>query len=165
MDIRIGTGFDVHAFTDGDHITLGGVKIPYTKSFKAHSDGDVLLHAICDALLGALALGDIGKHFPDNADEYKNIDSRILLRNVNELIQNKGFKLQNLDTVIMAESPKLASHIDDMRRCIAEDLVTEVDRIGVKATTTEGLGYIGEKKGIAASATVLLFNSQGAAFK
>ena len=156
MNFRIGNGFDVHAFTEGDHLTLGGVKIPHNRGFKAHSDGDVLLHAICDALLGALALGDIGKHFPDTADQYKDIDSRILLRSVYQLIQSKGFELQNLDTVIMAESPKLASHIDRMRKCIAEDLNTDIESIGVKATTTEGLGFIGKREGVAASASVLL---------
>lgn len=159
MNIRIGNGYDVHAFTDGSFITLGGVKIPHTSAFKAHSDGDVLMHAICDALLGALALGDIGKHFPDNSDEYKNIDSRILLRNVYRLIINEGFVLQNLDSVIMAESPKLAPHINNMRARIAEDLNVEIDRVSVKATTTEGLGFIGEKEGVAASATVLLLKS------
>ena len=156
MNIRVGSGFDVHAFTDGNYITLGGVRIPHTHAFKAHSDGDVLLHAICDALLGALALGDIGKHFPDDASEYKDIDSRILLRNVYNLIQKEGFELQNLDTVIMAELPRLAPYIDDMRACIAEDLNAAVDIVSVKATTTEGLGFIGKKEGIAASATVLL---------
>ena len=156
MDFRIGHGHDVHAFTDGDYITLGGVRIPHNKAFKAHSDGDVLLHAICDALLGALALGDIGKHFPDSASEYENIDSRILLRKVYRLIQKDGFKLQNLDSVIMAESPKLASFIDNMRSCIAEDLCLDLGRVGIKATTTEGLGFVGNKKGIAANATVLL---------
>lgn len=159
MNFRIGNGFDVHAFTAGDYITLGGVRIRHSRAFKAHSDGDVLLHAICDALLGALALGDIGQHFPDSADEYKDIDSRILLRKVYGLIQNKGFELQNLDTVIMAETPKLASHIDGMRQCIAEDLNVGVDRVGVKATTTEKLGFVGKKEGIAASATVLILKS------
>ncbi len=156
MDFRIGNGFDVHAFTDGNYITLGGVRIPYTKAFKAHSDGDVLIHAICDALLGALALGDIGKHFPDDTEEFKDIDSRILLRNVYSLIKNEGFNLHNLDTVVMAESPKLASYINSMRRCIAEDLSVDMDRVGVKATTTEKMGFIGKKEGIAASATVLI---------
>jgi len=156
MDIRIGHGYDVHAFTNGDYITLGGMKIAHSKAFKAHSDGDVLLHAICDALLGALALGDIGKYFPDTDSKYQNIDSRILLRQVYDLILSKGFSLQNLDSVIMAESPKLATHIDGMRNYIADDLSVEIDRIGIKATTTEGLGFVGRKEGIAASATVLL---------
>jgi len=159
MNIRIGNGYDVHAFTDGSKITLGGVTIPHTRAFRAHSDGDVLLHAICDALLGALALGDIGKHFPDNSDEYKDIDSQILLRNVYRLVTNEGFSLQNLDSVIMAESPKLAPYINDIRACIADNLSVEIDRISVKATTTEGLGYIGNKQGIAASVTILLLKS------
>lgn len=159
MDFRIGHGHDVHAFTEGDYITLGGVKIPHTNAFEAHSDGDVLLHAICDALLGALALGDIGKHFPDNDDEYQGIDSRILLKHVYSLICGKGFILQNLDSVIMAESPKLAAHIDKMRAYIAEDLGVRIDQIGIKATTTESLGFVGRKEGIAASATVLILKS------
>lgn len=156
MDFRIGYGHDVHEFEAGDYITLGGVKIPHTQSFKAHSDGDVLLHAACDALLGALALGDIGKHFPDTDSQYQGINSRILLKHVYDLICSKGFKLQNLDSVIMAESPKLASHIDKMRAHIAEDLGVDIDRIGIKATTTEGLGFVGRKEGIAASASVLI---------
>jgi len=159
MDFRIGHGYDVHAFTAGSYITLGGVKITHKKAFKAHSDGDVLLHAICDALLGALALGDIGKHFPDTSDDYKNIDSRILLRSVYGLIKQEGFVLQNLDTVIMAQSPRLSPHIDAMRECIAEDLSLSLDRVGVKATTTEELGFVGKEEGIAASATVLIFKA------
>lgn len=159
MDLRIGHGHDVHAFTDGDYITLGGVKIPHQKAFKAHSDGDVLLHAICDALLGALALGDIGKHFPDTSSEFEGIDSRILLRQVYGLIQNKGFVVQNLDSVILAESPKLAQHIDNMRQYVADDLEVDVERVGIKATTTEGLGFVGKGEGIAATATVLLYKT------
>ena len=156
MDLRIGHGYDVHAFTAGDFIVLGGVKIPHTRAFLAHSDGDVLLHAICDALLGALALGDIGKHFPDSSDEFKGIDSRYLLRHVYQLIRDRGYRLQNLDSVIMAESPKMASHIDSMRKNIAEDLEATIDRIGVKATTTEKLGFIGKKEGVGVSVTALL---------
>ena len=159
MDLRIGYGHDVHAFTDGDCITLGGVKIPHQKAFKAHSDGDVLLHAICDALLGALALGDIGKHFPDTSSEFEGIDSRILLRQVYGLIQNKGFVVQNLDSVILAESPKLAQYIDNMRQYVADDLEVDVERVGIKATTTEGLGFVGKGEGIAATATVLLYKT------
>jgi 2-C-methyl-D-erythritol 2,4-cyclodiphosphate synthase len=159
MDFRIGLGHDVHAFTEGDHLILGGVKIPHNKAFMAHSDGDVLLHAICDALLGSLALGDIGKHFPDTSTEFKNIDSRILLRDVYRLIRNEGFQLQNLDSVIMAESPKMANHINSMRLNIAEDLDVDVSRIGVKATTTEGLGFVGNKEGIAVSANVLIYKA------
>ncbi|MGB1310465.1 MAG: 2-C-methyl-D-erythritol 2,4-cyclodiphosphate synthase [Leucothrix sp.] len=159
MDFRIGHGYDVHAFMEGSHITLGGVVIPHDRAFKAHSDGDVLLHATCDALLGSLALGDIGQHFPDTASQYQDIDSRILLRHVYDLVKQQGFALQNLDAVILAESPKLADHIDAMRRCLAEDLAVDVGRVGVKATTTEGLGYVGNKEGIAVSVTVLVYKS------
>lgn len=159
MDFRIGIGHDVHAFTEGDHLVLGGVKISHSKAFMAHSDGDVLLHAICDALLGALALGDIGKHFPDTSTEFENIDSRILLRHVYSLIQMEGYQLQNLDSVIMAESPKMAPHIDSMRFNISNDLNLDISRIGIKATTTEGLGFIGNKEGIAATANVLIYKS------
>ena len=157
MDYRIGHGYDVHAFCEGDHLMLGGVEVPHTKAFLAHSDGDVLLHAICDALLGALALGDIGKHFPDTADVYKNIDSRILLKEVYSLVIGKGYSLQNLDTVIIAESPKMSSHIKGMRLNIATDLGVDLDRVGVKATTTEGLGFVGKNEGVAVSATVLVY--------
>lgn len=160
FDMRIGCGYDVHAFGDGDHIMLGGVKIPYEKGFVAHSDGDVLLHALCDALLGALALGDIGKHFPDTSADYENIDSRILLRHVYVLIKKQGYCLQNMDSVISAQAPKLAGHIDDMRECIALDLETKISSIGVKATTTEGLGFVGLKQGVAANVTVLLYKNQ-----
>ena len=159
MDFRVGIGHDVHAFTEGDHLMLGGVQIPHNKAFLAHSDGDVLLHAICDALLGSLALGDIGKHFPDTSAEFENIDSRVLLRHVYGLIKKKGFHLQNLDSVIMAESPKMAKHIDLMRFNIAEDLGVDVSRVGVKATTTEGLGFVGSKEGVAVSANVLVYKA------
>lgn len=154
--MRIGNGYDVHAFGLGDYIVLGGVTIPYEAGFVAHSDGDVLLHAICDALLGALALGDIGKHFPDTSADFENIDSRILLRHVYQLITAKGYELVNLDCVIMAQAPKMAPHIDKMRALVAEDLSVDVDQIGIKATTTEGLGFVGRQQGIAVSAVVLL---------
>ena len=159
MDFRVGLGHDVHAFTEGDYLMLGGVKIPHHKAFMAHSDGDVLLHAICDALLGSLALGDIGKHFPDTSAEFENIDSRVLLRHVYGLIKKEGFNLQNLDSVIMAESPKMAKHIDSMRHNIAEDLGVDISRIGIKATTTEGLGFVGNKEGVAVSANVLVYKT------
>jgi 2-C-methyl-D-erythritol 2,4-cyclodiphosphate synthase len=155
-DMRIGFGYDVHAFGEGDHIVLGGVKIPHSKGFIAHSDGDVLIHALCDALLGALALGDIGKHFPDTSSDFKDIDSRVLLRHVYALIKDKGYKLQNLDSVICAEQPKMSPHIDQMRELLASDLESEIDRVGVKATTTEKLGFVGLQQGIAANVTVLL---------
>lgn len=154
--MRIGHGYDVHAFTVGDHLVLGGVKIPHTHAFKAHSDGDVLLHAICDALLGALALGDIGQHFPDTAAEYANIDSRILLRHVIGLVRNQGYGVINLDSTIIAQSPKMAPHILTMREHMAADLGCELGQVNVKATTTEKLGFTGRKEGIAAHAVVLL---------
>lgn len=154
--MRIGQGYDVHAFTEGNHLVLGGVKIPYTHAFEAYSDGDVLIHAICDALLGALALGDIGKHFPDTSSAYAKIDSRILLRNVQALITAQGYKLANLDSIIVAQAPKMAPHIDEMRANLAADLACEMNQISVKATTTEKLGFEGRKEGIAAHAVVLL---------
>jgi 2-C-methyl-D-erythritol 2,4-cyclodiphosphate synthase len=155
-DIRIGNGFDVHAFTDGDHIVLGGVTIPHNKAFKAHSDGDVLLHALCDALLGALALGDIGKHFPDTATQYENIDSRLLLRHVVALIHEKGYRLQNVDCIISAQAPKMMPHIYAMRNNIADDLQVASDRVSVKATTTERLGFEGREEGISAQVVLIL---------
>lgn len=154
--MRIGHGYDVHAFTTGDHLVLGGVSIPHTHAFKAHSDGDVLLHAICDALLGALALGDIGQHFPDTAAEYANIDSRILLRHVVGLVRSKGYSVINLDSTIIAQSPKMAPHILTMREHLAADFGCELGQVNVKATTTEKLGFTGRKEGIAAHAVVLL---------
>ena len=156
MDIRIGQGYDVHAFCTGDHIVLGGVTVPHGKAFKAHSDGDVLLHAICDALLGALALGDIGKHFPDTSDEFENINSRILLKDVYRLIKDKGWKIVNLDSTIIAQSPKMALHIQQMCMNISEDLEVSIEQVSVKATTTEKLGFEGRKEGIAVQAIVLL---------
>lgn len=154
--MRIGHGFDVHKFGGEGPITLGGVKIPYQYGLVAHSDGDVVLHAITDALIGALALGDIGKFFPDNDPQYKGIDSRILLRKVYSIIQNKGYELVNLDTTIIAQEPKMRGHVDQMRVNIAEDLNVHFDQISVKATTTEQLGFTGRKEGIACEAVVLL---------
>ncbi len=154
--LRIGQGIDVHRFGDGDYLTLGGVRIPCDRGLIAHSDGDVLLHALCDALLGALALGDIGKHFPDSDERYAGIDSRQLLRHVYQLVQERGYQLGNADMTVVAEKPRLSSHIDAMRACIAEDLQVSPDAIGVKATTSETLGFTGREEGIAAFATVLL---------
>jgi len=159
MVMRIGHGYDVHAFTEGDHLVLGGVSIPYSHAFKAHSDGDVLLHAICDALLGALALGDIGKHFPDTSSQYAKIDSRILLRHVFGLVKARGYGLANLDSIIVAQAPKMAPHIVAMREIIAADLECAVDQVSVKATTTERLGFEGRKEGISAHAVVLLLKA------
>lgn len=156
MNIRIGTGFDVHKFGGEGPIVLAGVKIPYEQGFLAHSDGDVAIHALCDAMLGALAMGDIGKHFPDDADQYENIDSRILLRHVNNLIKDKGYEVGNCDITIIAQAPKMAPHIIAMRQILAEDLGIDAARVSVKATTTEKLGFEGRKEGIAVQAAVLL---------
>ncbi len=154
--MRIGQGFDVHAFGPGDHIVIGGVSIPYERGLVAHSDGDVLLHALCDALLGAAALGDIGQHFPDTDPAFKNVDSRDLLREVYRKIQESQYQLVNADMTIVAQAPKMAPHISAMVEKIASDLQTSTDTINVKATTTEHLGFTGRKEGIAAFATVLL---------
>ncbi len=156
--IRVGQGYDVHRFKAGDFIILGGVTIPYEQALEAHSDGDVVLHALADALLGAAALGDIGKHFPDTDPEFKGADSRVLLRHVYKIVQEKGYKLVNADVTIIAQSPKMAPHIRAMCANIAEDLEVEVDFINVKATTTEKLGFEGRKEGIAVQAVVLIEN-------
>ena len=154
--MRIGHGFDVHKFGGEGPITLGGVKIPYERGLIAHSDGDVVLHAITDALIGALALGDIGKLFPDTDVKYQGIDSRILLKEIYSIIQSKGYELANLDATIIAQEPKMRPHVDQMRINIAEDLTLHFDQISIKATTTEQLGFIGRKEGIACEAVVLL---------
>lgn len=154
--LRIGQGLDVHAFEAGEYVTLAGVKIPHTHGLKAHSDGDVVLHALADALLGALALGDIGQHFPDTDPKFKGADSRVLLRHVYNLIIDRGYKLLNADITVACERPKLAPHNLAMRQNIAEDLSTEMNCISVKATTTEKLGFTGRQEGIFASAIVLL---------
>lgn len=154
--MRIGHGFDVHKFGGVGPITIGGVSIDYPQGLLAHSDGDVLLHALCDALLGAAALGDIGKHFPDTDAAYANADSRVLLRHVVGLLAERGFQLCNADMTIVAQAPKMASHIDAMRAHIAADCQVELDAINVKATTTEKLGYTGRKEGIACHAVVLI---------
>jgi 2-C-methyl-D-erythritol 2,4-cyclodiphosphate synthase len=156
MNIRIGQGFDVHAFGPGDKIVLGGVVIPYSQGLIAHSDGDVLLHALADALLGAAALGDIGRHFPDADPTYANADSRALLRMVVAKVRAKGFKVVNADMTIIAQAPKMAPYIPRMVPLIAEDLAVATDAVNVKATTTEQLGFTGRKEGIACLASVLL---------
>lgn len=156
LDIRVGQGLDVHAFEPGDHVTLGGIKIAHTQGLKAHSDGDVVLHALSDALLGTLALGDIGQHFPDTDANYKGADSRVLLRHVYSLIQAHGYVLINADITVACERPKLATHNQAMRSCIAADLEVSIDRISIKATTTEQLGFTGRQEGILASAVVLV---------
>ena len=154
--MRIGHGYDVHKFGGEGPIVLGGVKIPYEQGFLAHSDGDVAVHALCDAILGALCLADIGNHFPDTDGAYENIDSRILLRHVVGLMNDKGYCLGNADITIAAQAPKMAPHLLAMRTCLSEDLSCDIDQINVKATTTEKLGFVGEKKGIAVHAVVLL---------
>jgi 2-C-methyl-D-erythritol 2,4-cyclodiphosphate synthase len=156
---RIGHGFDVHKFGEGDHLMLGGVRIPYDKSFIAHSDGDVALHALSDALLGAAALGDIGRHFPDTDMQYKGADSRNLLRSVVSKIHSNGYKVGNVDITIVAQAPKMAPHIEQMRAHIAADLQVDVGAVNVKATTTEQLGYTGRKEGIAVHAVALLLGA------
>lgn len=153
---RIGSGFDVHAFEEGHFVTLCGIRIPHTKGLKAHSDGDVALHALMDAMLGAVALGDIGKHFPDTDEKWKGADSRSLLKAVAKLIAQQGYELGNADLTIIAERPKMSPHIGDMRACIAEDLSVAIDRVSVKATTSEKLGFCGREEGIAVQASVLL---------
>lgn len=154
--MRIGHGFDVHRFGTGDHLMIGGVKLPFEHGFIAHSDGDVLLHAVSDALLGACALGDIGRHFPDTDPEWAGADSRALLRHVVQLVHAEGFGVINLDATLMAQAPKMAPHIEAMRTVIAEDLGISLGQVNVKATTTERLGFTGRGEGIAAEAVVLI---------
>lgn len=159
MMFRIGQGLDVHAFEEGDFVTLAGLKIPHTQGLKAHSDGDVVLHALSDALLGALALGDIGQHFPDTDPQYKGADSRVLLKHVYQLILQRGYQLNNADITVACERPKLAPHNLAMRQSIADVLGVDVEQISMKATTTEKLGFTGRQEGIFASAIVLLVKS------
>jgi len=154
--MRIGQGFDVHAFEAGDHLRLGGVDVPHTQGLKAHSDGDVLLHALCDALLGAAGLGDIGRHFPDSDEAFRGINSRELLRRVMAQLDARGLGVVSADLTLVAQAPKLAPYVDVMRDTIAQDLGVDTSRINVKATTTEQLGFTGRKEGIAAFAVVLL---------
>ena len=154
--LRIGQGYDVHKFGGEGPITIGGVQIEHEQGLLAHSDGDVLLHAICDALLGALALGDIGHHFPDNDPAFANIDSRELLRHVMNAVNEKGYVINNLDSTIVAQAPKMAPHIQNMREKIATDCECDIEQVNVKATTTEKLGFTGRKEGIACYASVLL---------
>lgn len=156
LPIRIGQGLDVHAFEDGDHVTLAGVKIPHTHGLKAHSDGDVVLHALSDALLGALALGDIGQHFPDTDPDFKGVDSRVLLKHVYQLILDRGYVLNNADIIVACERPKLAKYNLEMRQSIADVLELDITQISIKATTTEKLGFTGRQEGILSTATVLI---------
>lgn len=154
--LRIGNGYDVHVLTEGRKLVLGGVEIPHTKGVLGHSDGDVLVHAIMDAMLGALALGDIGQHFPDTDMQYKNIDSMLLLSKVKELIYSKGYKIINLDSIIVLQKPKVKPYIEAMRKRIAEVLELEIDQVSVKATTEEKLGFTGDESGVKSYCVVLL---------
>jgi len=154
--MRIGQGFDAHAFKSGGRLLLGGVEIEHDRGMQAHSDGDVVIHALCDAILGALALGDIGKHFPDNSDEFKGIDSRILLRKVVTLMQQREYGISNVDITVIAQQPKLAPYIERMREVLATDMKTGIENVSVKATTTEKMGFTGRGEGIAVQAVVLL---------
>lgn len=156
IGMRIGQGYDVHAFGEGNKIVIGGVIIPHTRGLVAHSDGDVLLHALCDALLGACALGDIGQHFPDTDPQYRHADSRALLRMVYAKVNANGWALANADMTVIAQEPKMARHIPQMQANIAQDLRGEPNQVNVKATTTEWLGFVGREEGIAAQAVVLL---------
>ena len=154
--MRIGLGYDVHKLVENRPLIIGGVNVPHEKGLLGHSDADVLIHAIMDGMLGALALGDIGKHFPDTDDKYKGSDSMKLLKCVNDLINEKGYEINNIDSIIIAQSPKMAPHIEQMRKNIAEILNTDIDNISVKATTEEGLGFTGTKQGISAQSICLL---------
>ena len=156
-DIRVGHGYDVHALAEGLRLVLGGVEIEHTKGCVAHSDGDVAIHAICDAFLGALAAGDIGKLFFDTSEEFRGIDSKILLRRVTDLVEERGYKISNVDCTIAMQRPKLRPHIDAMREALASTMGLECDRVSVKATTTEHLGFEGREEGVSAHAVVLIY--------
>ena len=155
-DIRIGCGFDVHAFCAGDHLYIGGIKIPFDYGLQAHSDGDVLLHALCDALLGAAALGDIGSHFPDDDNRFKDMDSRSLLRQVCLMLADKHYRIVNIDATVIAQAPRLAPFVGKIKQSIAETLAISLDCVNIKATTTEAMGFIGRREGIAAHSVVLI---------
>lgn len=157
MNIRVGFGFDVHQLVEGRDLWLGGIKLEHTLGLLGHSDADVLIHAICDALLGAANMRDIGYHFPDTGAEFKNIDSKILLRKTVELIATKGYKVGNIDATVCAERPKLKARIPEMQECLANYMQIDVDAVSIKATTTEKLGFTGREEGISAYATVLLY--------
>lgn len=159
MNFRIGQGYDVHAFGDGDHVMLGGVRVPHSQGVVAHSDGDVALHALCDAMLGALALGDIGVHFPPSDARWKGADSRALLRHCNDLLRERGWSVGNADVTVVCEAPKVGPHAVAMRESIAADLGVAVDAVSVKATTSERMGFTGRGEGIAAQAVCLLVRS------
>jgi 2-C-methyl-D-erythritol 2,4-cyclodiphosphate synthase len=154
--MRIGHGYDAHRFQEGRRLVLGGVEIPHDRGLAAHSDGDVLIHAICDALLGAAALGDIGRHFPDTKDEFAGIDSRILLRRVVNVVEENGWKIANVDATVVAQRPKIGAHVPTMRERLASDMKIDVGQLNIKGTTTEGMGFAGREEGIAAYAVALL---------
>lgn len=161
MNIRTGFGYDVHAFAFNRKLFLGGIEIPFEKGLLGHSDADVLLHAICDALLGAVALGDIGQHFPDNDPKFKNVDSKILLSKVHELIIERNFRISNIDSTVVMERPKLKEYIPIIRKSISEILSINIDQVSVKATTSEKMGFVGLEEGVKAFATVLLIEDLG----
>lgn len=154
--MRIGIGYDVHKLVEDRKLIIGGIDIPYERGLLGHSDADVLIHAIMDAILGALALRDIGYHFPDNDNKYKDIDSKVLLSKVYEIMKSKNYKIGNIDSVVACQAPKLSSHIDDMRKTIAHILKTDIENISIKATTTERLGFVGRGEGISSESVVLL---------
>jgi len=156
MDFRIGQGYDVHRLAEGESLWLGGILVPHSKGTVAHSDGDVLIHAVCDALLGALSLSDIGTHFPDNSEEFKNIDSKILLKKSYDLVKAKGYAIVNIDSTISAQQPKLKPYIAEMEKTMAGVLGIDVDAVSVKATTTEKMGFEGREEGISATVVTLL---------
>ena len=156
MNIRIGQGFDVHSFGEGDHVMLGGVRVPHDRGVVAHSDGDVVIHALCDAMLGALALGDIGQHFPPSDARWKDADSRAFLRHCLALASERGWRMGNADITVICERPKVGPHAQAMRELLAQDLAVSVDEVSVKATTSEKLGFTGRSEGIAAMAVCLL---------
>lgn len=154
--LRIGQGYDVHAFGVGDHVMLGGVRIPHVMGVQAHSDGDVILHALCDALLGAMALGDIGMHFPDTDPKWRGVDSRVFLRRIASLLLERHYRVVNVDITVLADAPRLGKHRDAMRSHIAADLGIDIDQVNIKATTSEGLGFIGRREGLACHAIALI---------
>jgi 2-C-methyl-D-erythritol 2,4-cyclodiphosphate synthase len=156
MNLRVGIGYDVHRLGEGLPFFLGGIQIPHTKGAIGHSDADVLIHAICDALLGAANLGDIGRHFPDNSDEFKGIDSKILLRRTYDIIRQKNYSIVNIDSVVMLEKPKIKGYVEQMQITLANVLEIDPDRVSVKATTTEGMSFVGKEKGVAAQAVVMI---------
>jgi len=154
--MRVGHGYDAHAFIEGKPLVLGGITIPHDKGLKAHSDGDAVIHSLCDAILGAAAMGDIGTYFPDTDDKYKNIDSRLLLRDIIKKIKEKGYKIGNVDITILAQAPRLLPYVKDMRQVLSEDMNISIDDVNVKATTTEGMGFVGREEGVCVYSIVFM---------